>query len=343
MKKDEDCVRLGRKYRYQAWLVPYAEGTLDDARTAHLEAQLARDPALASEAHRVRAAVAQLRRAAAQSMADTDPRLALDPAPLWPGVQKRLTAKPRRLPRSAPWAGGICAASLALGALLLHGLPHGIGTVQTPPPVPVRVANTNDASAFMPETAARMRRKKAGRRTHSRPARPAPGASEMLPPARLAARSPAPPPEASAPALPALAPAPAAPPAHAAVALEDGSAQFRLASPVPKTSLESRPRPASDMPTARPQADAPRQDTPAPTDSPAQAQNDPTTTRDGSASAPAAASLTLPRYARKTHRHRPRRRHASRRPAAPAAVPAPASSPATPTAVPPSPHSSRAI
>lgn len=298
-----------RTHNYQAWLVPYAEGTLDSARAALLEAQMARDPALSAEAAKVHRITAQLRQAAALSASEADPRLALDPASLWPGVQARLALKPLRRSRPARWAVGVCAAALALCALLLYPLLFGVGTRQTQFPAPLRLTRGNDALTSVPISAARARHKKKGRRTLSRPTHLALSPSKLPMPAPLAGRPPSLPPDPVSPALPAPVPNPAAPSAHTAVALEDGSAHFRLASPVHDALPESRPRPASDPLAGRPPEDTPAQNTPAPPGAAAQTQSDPASAQDTPALMPA----STPGHARKMHRHRPRRRPAARR------------------------------
>jgi len=329
----------GRKHNYQAWLIPYAEGTLDAARTALLEAQMARDPALSAEAGQVRAVNAQLRRAAALNTSEGDPRLALAPAPLWPGVQKRLAHRPRRLPRPAQWAGGACAASLALCALLLYVSLPGIGTRQTPLPAPLRTATAGGAAAANASASARMRRKKTGRRPHARPMPLALRPPKLPMPAHLADRPPPLPSFSPAPALPALVPSSAAPSARAAVAWKDGSAQFRLASPVQDALPENSSRPASDTLADPAGANTPAPDKPAPPDTAPPRQADPDASASASIPSPAAAQ----EHARKTYRHHLSRRHYSRHPAAPNTAPVTGLPPAKPVAVPPESHAARAI
>lgn len=331
-----------RKHDYQAWLVPHAEGTLDAARVARLEAQMARDPELSEEAQRVRAVTAQLRRAAALSTAEADLRLALDPAPLWPNVQERLAARPRRLPRPMWWAGGACAASLALAALLLHGPLSGIGTRQMPPSAPVRTANAGGASLSTAQNAVRARHKKAGHRLYARPTRLAFSAVKPLPPARPAAHFPVPPP-ALTPALPASAPGDAAPSARTAVALGDGSGHFRLASPVPDALPIPRARPAA-APDERTSPDAPTSDKTAPPlgDS-TETQARPAPDTDTAASTPAAPPLPTASHSRKSRSRHPYRRHHFRHQAVPVAAPASESSPAAPAAAPLGPRNPRVL
>jgi len=322
-----------RTHNYGAWLVPYAEGTLDPARAALLEAQLARDPALSAEAAKVHRVTAQLRQAAAPSTSEADPRLALDPASLWPGVQSRLALKPLRRSRPARWAVGVCAASLALAAWLLHGPLSGSGRGQTPFPAPLRLTRGNGAATPVPISAARTRHKKRGRRTLSRPTYLALSPSNLPMPAPPAVRPQSPPPDPVSPALPG--PNPAAPSAHTAVALEDGSAHFRLASPVHDALPESRPRPASDIPAGPTNEDAPPPDRPAPSDTAPRVQTGPAPAQDSSAAAPS--------HARKAHRHRPRRRHTAHHHAVPPATPALDVSPAAPAAPAPTPRNPRIL
>lgn len=66
---------------YRAWIVPYAEGTLDGRRRARLEAWLARDPVLAAEAEAERRVVARLRTSARHSAGP-----AAGEKDLWPGI-----------------------------------------------------------------------------------------------------------------------------------------------------------------------------------------------------------------------------------------------------------------
>ncbi len=326
---------------YEAWLVPYAEGTLDAARAALLEARLARDPALAAQAETVRVVTARLRQAAAQNTAEADPRLSLFPAPLWPGVQARLAPMPRRPVRRLQWAGGACAAGLTLGALLLHGSLSGMGTRQTPPAVPARTASADSGLSPAPGDAARLPRKKKGRRVYARPLRLVLGKPKALPPMRLAARSPLAPPRLPAPSLPTPAPVSAVPSARTAVAV--GAAHFRLASPVHEDKPDTLPRPASDASAGRANEDQPASDTPISPAGTMQAQDSSASTQDAPALAPVTPPLPASRHARTLHRHRARQRHHGHRHAAPAAVPASAVSPATPDAPLPNSHNSRAI
>lgn len=327
-----------RKHDYQAWLVPYAEGTLDAARAGSLEAQMARDPVLSEEARRVRAVAAQLRRAAALSTSEADPRLALNPAPLWPGVQERLAHTPRHLPRPMWWAGGMCAASLALAALLLHGTVSGVGRVQTPPAAPVRTANTGSAPLSGTQTDARLRHKKTGHRLHARPAHLAFIPAKLLMPMRPASRFPVQA-QAPVPALPASAPVDTAPSAHTAAALGDGSAHFRLASPVHDALPITRARSHAAMPEERTSENDSAQTAPTPPGAAAQTQTAPASTPDDAASSSAAPSAPAPHPARKTHRHRGHRRHHSR----PRAASASDIAPATPSVVPPTVHNPRVL
>lgn len=327
-----------RKHNYQAWLVPYAEGTLDAARAARLEAQLARDPVLSEEARRVRAVAASLRRAAALSTSKADPRLALDPAPLWPGVQERLTARPRRPQRLLPWAGGACAASLALAALLLHGTVSGVGRVQTPPAAPVRTANAGSAPLSGPQTDARLRHKKAGHRLHARPAHLAFIPAKLLMPMRPASRFPVQA-QVPVPALPASAPVDTAPSAHTAVALGDGSAHFRLASPVHDALPITHARPSAALPEERTSENDSAQTAPMPPGAAAQTQAIPASAPDDAASSSAASPMPAPHPARKKHRHRGHRRHHSR----PRAAPASDIAPAVPASATPSPRNPRVL
>lgn len=331
-----------RKHDYQAWLVPYAEGTLDAARTALLEAQMARDSELSEEAQRVRATAARLRRVAALSTAEADPRLALDPIPLWPRVQARLARTPRRLPRPMWWAGGLCAASLALAALLLHGELHGMGGLQTPPPAPVRTANAGVASLSTAQNAVRARHKKAGHRLYARPTRLAFSAVKPLPPARPAAHFPVPPP-ALTPALPASAPGDAAPSARTAIALGDGSGHFRLASPVPDALPIPRARPAAAAPDERTSPDASTSDKTAPLGDSTETQTRPAPDTDTAASTPAAPPLPTASHSRKSRSRHPYRRHHFRHQAVPVAAPASETSPAAPDAAPLGPRNPRVL
>ncbi len=328
-----------RKHNYEAWLVPYAEGTLDAARAALLEARMARDPRLAAEADRVRTVTAQLCQAAALSTSEADPRLALDPASLWPGVQRRLASNPRRLLRPAHWIGGVCAASFALGVLLLHGLLSGMGPRQTPLPARLRTANAGSVSGAGSQASARQRRKKAGRRLHARPVHLASSTARPLTPARTAAHFPVPPPELNTSALPAPVPSPAAPSAHTAVAWGDGSAHFRLASPVHDTLQEGRPRTDTDSSDERTGPASPAPDKPALPDNAAQTPTASAPAPNAAASAPMPPSVPPRNHARKMPRHQVRHRHQTRPPAAPASE----FSPPPPAAATPAPHNPRIL
>lgn len=320
---------LGRKHNPKAWLVPYAEGTLDAARAAHLEAQIARDPALALEARRVRATTARLRAVAAQNPAEADPRLALDPASLWPAVRPRLAAAaPRHRPRPALWAGGACAAGLALAALLLHGVPSGVSTAPLPPAPFVRVA-AGDPVPVPPAISARTRRKKAGHRIPARPASALLLASKTAPPARVAVLPLAAPLPLDPPALPDTPmPVPATPHARTAVALGSGSAQFRLASPVPAVPPGDSVRRAAA--STADQDDTDTSARPASPDSTAPARIAAAPVPEIEVSAPAAPPPPARKARQHRHRHHARHRHAAPAAATPAAssavVPLPLSS-----------------
>lgn len=102
----------------KTWLIPYLEGTLDDARRTRLEARLRADDALASELEALRAATERLR-----ALAASDQTTPAAPS-LWPGVRARLElqARPVRAPRRRLlWAGGL-AASCALAAVAVVAL-----------------------------------------------------------------------------------------------------------------------------------------------------------------------------------------------------------------------------
>lgn len=105
------------RHRYQSWLVPYAEGTLDPDRQAKLEGQIRRDPALAAEAEAHRRAAARMR--AMSSAVKSAPEEA--DATLWPAIQARLQPH-RRTIAPLVLAGGLCAAACALVFVDLHGV-----------------------------------------------------------------------------------------------------------------------------------------------------------------------------------------------------------------------------
>lgn len=104
------------RHRYQSWLVPYVEGTLDARRRAKLEAQFRRDPSLAAEAEAHRRVATKVRDVshAAESESDTAE------STVWPAIQSRLKPRKRRV---APLmlAGGLCAAACVLAFVTLHG------------------------------------------------------------------------------------------------------------------------------------------------------------------------------------------------------------------------------
>jgi anti-sigma factor RsiW len=118
------------KQRYQTWLVPYAEGTLEPRKRARLEARLERDSRLAAEADAQRRIVARLREAAqAQKRAETAPAQ----PPLWPALEPRLTPR-QPLVRPLIIAGSACAAAVSIAGFLLWA---ALGHVAAPnPPVP---------------------------------------------------------------------------------------------------------------------------------------------------------------------------------------------------------------
>lgn len=316
--------RLGSRRIYRAWLVPYTEGALDPARTAALEAQLARDPALAAEAEALRAVANRLRQSAQGVASDADPRLSLAPAPLWPGVRARLDPpRPRPAPRLL-WAWGLCMAMLMLAIWLWHGPPRSPRQMSMSAPRPLRAA----VNLPVPSTETLRRVRHAPRRA----AGYAHMAKRRLPtltraaasPRRLLARGETPKPDDNAP-LPSAAALPAdAPQARNAVQISGTPTRFRLASP-----LRDAPRAADPV---RPVPwDAPgttRLSPVAPTDASASAQseapNAPAATAavDGDSTAPTRA---VP--------HRPHRRHARRRhghrtmPASKAPADVPASAP----------------
>lgn len=341
-RTDKPKVTLRRPHNCQAWLVPYAEGTLDPLRAALLEARLARDPALAAELAAIRAVTACLRTAGAHSTAEADPRLSLDPAPLWLGVQRRLTSVPRRLPRTAPWAGGVCAAALALGALLMHGSWPAGKTRHMPLAPPARVANARGAAFSPPAYAPHARHKKTGRRIASRPTHPAFGKSKTALATRLADRPKAallPRPDA---VLPAPTPAPDAPSPRTAVAWNAGQARFRLASPVREDKLGSAAHTAEGTFPSRQETNAPLPDNAVPSESPAPASGDKAADQELPAAASLDAPTPAPRAAHKTHRRRLRHRHHVRRYAASGAVAMPPV-PVTPAGGAAGTHASRAV
>lgn len=139
--------------RYQSWLVPYVEGTLDPRRRGQLEARLARDPALAAEAEGLRHAARRLRTAAQeQRPAEAVPAGTADSSALWPGIRERLRPAPRISPGQWAWAGGLCAVATLAWAVTLgpltshrtpgtnHTSPQAVAVVPTPVPVKVGVA-----------------------------------------------------------------------------------------------------------------------------------------------------------------------------------------------------------
>ncbi len=103
--------------KYYHWLPAYLEDGLDDAQKAQMQARLAVDPALASEAERLRRTMQQLREARAREHA---PANATVPADLWPRLQRRLDPVPPPRPvRQIVWTAGVGAtAALALAAAL---------------------------------------------------------------------------------------------------------------------------------------------------------------------------------------------------------------------------------
>jgi len=132
------------KHWYQTWLVPYAEGTLDERRRAKLEARLARDPALAAEAEAMRRTSQRLRAAAQNEKSAPAPDAAPAVSELWPGIEARLRPARRTAPRPWLWAGGLCAAASLAWATLWGPLTHhtanttqhGTTVAQTVPEAP---------------------------------------------------------------------------------------------------------------------------------------------------------------------------------------------------------------
>lgn len=112
------------KHWYHSWLVPYAEGTLDERQRAKLEARLASDPALAAEAEAVRRTVGRLRSVSQNEHGEAAP-IPASPSELWPQIEARLQPARRTEPRPWLWAGGACAAAALAWATLWGPLtPH---------------------------------------------------------------------------------------------------------------------------------------------------------------------------------------------------------------------------
>ena len=142
-------------------LVPYLEGTLDEAQRTQMESRLAADPALAAEADRLRRTMSGLRGSAARLGPAENSEV---PALLWPRLQARLEEAPLPAPRQRGqswWLAGVgatAAAGLAVAAFWLPGwhTPE-VRTVSTaqPPVTAPRPANTtptdNKAVSALPK------------------------------------------------------------------------------------------------------------------------------------------------------------------------------------------------
>ena len=124
-----------QRRKYESWLVPYADGTLEGRRRVELEAALSRDPVLAADAEAQRRVAGRLRGAAEAENAGRKP----ETSRLWPQVQARIVPSPRA---RGPWvwAGGACAAA-CLAWAALWGPMTGTPSVQSravPPPAGVK-------------------------------------------------------------------------------------------------------------------------------------------------------------------------------------------------------------
>ena len=143
------------RQRYRAWIVPYAEETLDARRRAKLEAWLARDPILAAEAEAERRVVTRLRAVAQSSEA------APGAQNLWPGIRSRLEA--RRSPlRPLMLVGGLSAAATSLAWAALWGPLH---RPATPAPPAIVAANTGNPTVIVIGPTSRRNLEHAGHRT----------------------------------------------------------------------------------------------------------------------------------------------------------------------------------
>jgi hypothetical protein len=104
-----------RRRKYASWLVPYADGTLDERRRAELEGCIRRDPVLAADAEAQRRVAGRLRGAVVAE----DAGRASETSRLWPEIQARIQPK-RRSAIPLVWVGGVCAAA-CLGWAALWG------------------------------------------------------------------------------------------------------------------------------------------------------------------------------------------------------------------------------
>lgn len=119
------------KHWYHSWLVPYAEGTLDERRRAKLEARLAHDPALVAEAEAVRRTAQRLGEAAQDERGQAGEAATPSVSELWPGIEARLRPTRRVEARPWLWAGGLCAVtSLAWATLWGPLTPHTANSTQ---------------------------------------------------------------------------------------------------------------------------------------------------------------------------------------------------------------------
>ena len=275
------------KHRYQPWLVPYAEGTLDERRRAKLEARLARDPALAAEAEATRRTVGRLRDASGDENSEAAPG---SPAPsVWPQIEARLRPARRAAPRPWFWAGGLCAAaSLAWATLWGPLTSHTAMSVRSAPPSQA-VAEKPPAVGILPS----------GTGSVKHPRKPTRGSVKALKhPARVknAAPSSRPTPHdlLAARAAPTGAVSPAVPDATA-----DSPGRFRLTSGVRDLSKRS-PEPSDQEGTA---------DKPTTDQAPPAADDPAATNANGSSDSVQGQSPAIRAGRRKPHHRRHRRHH----------------------------------
>ena len=215
----------------KSWLVPYLEGTLDERRVSILTERLAHDPALAAEADALRSVVGLLYQSAQARSADADPRLALEPSPLWPGIEARLTPPRRPFRTTLAWAGGLCAALLLIGGFWLRGIETGPGTLQTGPLTVTHLASGPSSSNMVTRTG-HSKRHHVRLRPKSLLAQGRGHAIPLKPTHAFAAEKSAPSPGDSKYELPDANITPNASVTRPAVSISDGEPHFRLASPV---------------------------------------------------------------------------------------------------------------